>query len=92
MPDGEEWVWIVPDDVVTGTTIYYHCRIKGQAGDGNHFGQGLVGVLEIGTPTTQSQSSAGTTPTPNGPPAYGPQAKPGGIALSMNQPPPWLMH
>jgi len=50
LPDGEQWVWFVPNNLEIGSTIYYHCRLKGQAGDGAHLGQGLVGVIEIGNP------------------------------------------
>ncbi len=53
IPDGAQWVWIVPNDLDAGSMIYYHCRLKGQAGDGEHFGQGSVGVIEIGNPATQ---------------------------------------
>lgn len=67
IPNGDYWVWIVPTDAELGSKLYYHCRIKGQPGDGNHFGKGLTGLIEIGQappsfPITPEQPAA-TPPT-----------------------------
>jgi len=69
-PDGvandEQWAWIVPQDLEPGTKIYYHCRIKGEPGDGDHLGKGLVGVIEVAAPTptaTTPYPGATTAPT-----------------------------
>ena len=68
IPSGEQWVWIVPKDLDMGTMIYYHCRIKGQPGDGDHFGSGLTGVIEIGNPTSPGQPAANAGPAAAAPP------------------------
>ena len=47
IPNGESWVWIVPQDLDFGTVIYYHCRLKGSPGDGKSIGNGLAGMLVV---------------------------------------------
>jgi plastocyanin len=39
--------WRVPDNAVSGTIWYYHCRIHGTAGTGHNYGNGMVGVMIV---------------------------------------------
>jgi plastocyanin len=47
IPAGENWVWVVPGNARPGTKYFYHCRIAGEAGDGQTIGGGLAGVIEV---------------------------------------------
>ncbi len=61
--DGETWVWIVPDDMDLDTNIYYHDRLRGKPGDGEHYGTGLVGLIEVAEPEPEKPVDGG----PGGP-------------------------
>lgn len=76
IPDGETWVWIVPDDMDLDTSIYYHDRLKGKPGDGEHYGTGLVGLIEVTEPEPEKPADGGPggpgMPGPGGPPVAPP--------------------
>lgn len=80
IPNGETWVWIVPADAEYGTKIYYHCRLKGKAGDGEQFGTGLAGVIEVAQPRVETPE--------HGPAGGGPGGMPGGPGGPGGPPPP----
>jgi plastocyanin len=44
---GQNYQWRVPNGAAPGTTIYYHCRFHGTAGNGNSAGTGMVGALQV---------------------------------------------
>ena len=50
MPQDEHWVWIVPADAQMGMKFFYHCRLRGEAGNGQAPGPGLAGTIEIVDP------------------------------------------
>ena len=64
IPNGESWVWLVPQDVEYGTIIYYHCRLHGQPGDGKSVGTGLAGMLVVTEPPTDTPANPGDGPNP----------------------------
>jgi len=47
VPAGQSYTWHVPNDAVSGTQWFYHCRFHGVAGDGSHLGTGMVGVITV---------------------------------------------
>lgn len=88
IPDGETWVWIVPDDMELDTNIYYHDRLNGKPGDGQKYGTGLVGLIEVTEPEPEKTPDgapagpgvpgpAGPGPAPAPGPAPGPAVPPG---------------
>jgi outer membrane protein assembly factor BamB len=75
IPDGETWVWIVPDDMELETMLYYHDRLNGgKPGDGENYGTGLVGLIEVAEPEKPVENpdgmpgGPGIGPGPAGPP------------------------
>ncbi|HEY3781880.1 MAG TPA: hypothetical protein VGL56_12410 [Fimbriimonadaceae bacterium] len=44
---GQTYVFQVPQNIASGTNIFYHCNIHGSAGDGTTFGEGMSGVLRV---------------------------------------------
>lgn len=72
IPMGETWSWIVPATTDFGTHYYYHCRLKGQASDGEMFGKGLVGVIEVVENPTEPVIAPANPANPVAPVAPGP--------------------
>jgi plastocyanin len=46
-PGGHYFWWAVPDNVPSGTVIYYHCTFHGSRGNGRGFGNGMVGRIVV---------------------------------------------
>lgn len=44
---GQTFYWRVPAAAAPGTRYFYHCRFHGQAGNGQNFGNGMVGVVRV---------------------------------------------
>lgn len=82
IPVGETWIWIVPDDTDLDTNIYYHDRLNGKPGDGEKYGTGLVGLIEVAEPEPEKPPEG----APGGPP-LGPFG-PGGPAPAPPPPAP----
>jgi outer membrane protein assembly factor BamB len=77
IPNGETWVWIVPDDMELDTKIFYHDRLNGKPGDGQKYGTGLVGLIEIGEPEpAPTENAPGVPGAPGAPGLPGPVAPP----------------
>ncbi|OPZ86519.1 MAG: hypothetical protein BWY76_00913 [bacterium ADurb.Bin429] len=72
IPDGETWVWIVPDDMDYDTFIYYHDRLNGKPGNGENYGTGLVGLIEVAEPEKPVENPLDGPEGPGGPDALPP--------------------
>lgn len=44
---GQSYTWTVPEDVVVGSSYYFHDRFAGQSGTGMMMGTGMAGVIRV---------------------------------------------
>ncbi len=47
MMPNDLYTFLVPSDAAPGTQYFFHCRFHGAAGDGTHYGTGMVGVITV---------------------------------------------